>query len=78
MLADHVEAEGALHLDVAAEGEIGGRGINAIWPKPLVQGAKLEEELIVKKHFHEAIVRAEADLSHAEVAGDRIDAGDTV
>ena len=44
VLADHVEAEVLVLLQVVPEGRVGGRGVEAVRPVALVQGAGLEDE----------------------------------
>jgi hypothetical protein len=68
MLADEVEAEVLVLLDVELERFVRGRGVDAIGPVALSQRAHLEDELAVEHRAQPSGHELQADGAHAEVA----------
>jgi len=74
VLAGHVAAQLARDLDVVAQRLVGGRGVDAVGPEPLVQRPELEQRPVVEHQArHPGLVLAQGDLAHAEVSGDLVD-----
>ena len=73
VLPGHVEAELLRHLDVVPQRLVGRGGVDAVGPKALVEGAELEEELVVEEEAGDPIlVLSERNLAQAEVARDLV------
>ncbi|GAB3934400.1 hypothetical protein GCM10027614_07340 [Micromonospora vulcania] len=73
VLAHHVEAEVLVLLQVEGEGGVGRRGIQAVRPEALVQGADLEHELPVELGPQHPVHHAGGDLAHPEVVRGPVD-----
>ena len=69
VLAHHVEAERFHRLDVGFDGGFGGRRVDAVRPKSLIQRADFKDEFVVEHHLLEAADLRQRDFTHSEVAG---------
>ncbi|CAM5689836.1 hypothetical protein SALBM217S_03990 [Streptomyces griseoloalbus] len=72
VLADRVEAELLVRLQVERQGVVAGRGVEPVGPEALVQGGEGEHGLAVEDELLVAAHVLDADLPHAEVAVDRV------
>src|SRR5262249_2211842 len=73
VFADHVEPELLGQLNVVLQRLIGRRGVQAVWPKALIERANLEIWLSVEEKPCDAlVVLRHLDLAHGEVAFDLV------
>lgn len=74
VLADHVEAQVLVLLQVVPEGRVGGSGVEAVRPVALVQGAALEDERPVEHGALDTVHVLHRDRPHPRVRADPVGA----
>ena len=76
VLADHIKAQGLGDLDIVGQCLVRRRGVQAVGPPSLVEGAELEQDFVVQQQLRTAVrILADRNLPHAEVARDLVDHG---
>ena len=75
MLSHHIEAEALDSGNIELQRGFIGLRVDAVGPKALVERADLKDELVVQQHFFDAVVHADGDFPHSEVALNRVGHG---